>query len=123
VLARIIDARTRAAAWLEPARLGDAVATVVEQARACGAPRLFAASPAGFCVVGATLVADEGLTLYAEGEAERVLLVDVAVASRAGLETAASRLRSVGASDVAIIVVDEHHAGTPEHTRMLTLAR
>jgi hypothetical protein len=83
---------------------------------------LFAASPAGFSVVGATLLADEGLVLYTEGEAERVLLVEVAVASRAGLEIAASRLRSVGASDVTAIVVDEHGAGAPEHARTLRLA-
>jgi hypothetical protein len=69
-----------------------------------GHRHLFAASSAGFCVVGAMIVHEPRLTLYREGDHVRVLLLDVAVAMTSGLELTASQLRATGATEVDTLI-------------------
>jgi hypothetical protein len=115
VLAGVLDARRRGAAWLRPERLVDAASLIVDRAREKGASALFAASPAGFCAVGVALTLDPGLRLYEPGTAEDVLIVDLAVASTAGIQTLEQRLHATGARTVTVLVVDDrvHAAVAP----------
>lgn len=107
VLASVLDARQRAAAWLRPERLAEAAKLIVDRARESGATALFAPSPAGFCAAGVALTLDPGLRLYEYGAADDVLVVDLAVASIAGIQTLKQRLRETGARTVTVFVVDD----------------
>jgi hypothetical protein len=106
LLADVLDARRRGAAWLQPEPLNEAAKLIVDHAHKSGATELFAASPGGFCAVGVALTLDAGLRLYEYGGSAEVLIVDIAVASRSGLETLAERLRETGARAVTTLVVD-----------------
>lgn len=122
VLARVLDARGRAEAWLGSGKLAEAAGKVTELARECGADQLFAASPAAFCVLGVVIHAETDLRLYQQGETGTVLLVDIAVASEAGLQTLADRLRATGATVVTTMVIDDPRVGLGEPRRLTLIA-
>jgi hypothetical protein len=107
ILKAISDANERAHAMLAAERLAEAVPALVGEAARRRYRHLYAASPVGFCLVGAMISKDARLGLYREGECVRVLLVEAAVAMRSELDVMAARLRAIGAVEVDAVIASE----------------
>lgn len=105
ILRSVLAANSRTTEALRGEELiptADGIAAMAEDHGNC---QLFGASAFGTVLVGAILYSSSALSLWQPGSGGSVLLVDGFLAGIAGLEAAAARMRSTGASDVDAIVL------------------
>lgn len=92
---------------------GQAVHELCDRVRALGGPRLWGVSDVGNRIIGAMLLADPDLRVWTAGDPVAVALIDGFVAGPAGVALSASRVQSLGASQVTGMVLGLHDTDLP----------